>query len=332
MEEPRAVSAEVAELGEGARWDAGRAELVWVDILAGVMRRSVEDGDGLRTVAEVAVGEPLGAVAPVDPAGAVAPVDSAGAVAPVDSGGPVAPVDPAGGGGWLLAAGRGLRLLRPDGAVEPLLDTEPEGVRMNDAACDPQGRFWAGSMRSASSGPDQRPGGGRLLRCDPDGTVRVALPAATVANGLGWSPDGRTLYHADSGPGVLTAYPVDPGTGELGPGERLVEPEHGVPDGLTVDDEGALWVALHGAGEVRRYAPDGRTLAVIRLPVSQPTSVAIGGASGRRLFVTTAWETLDERRRAAQPDAGRVFAVDDVGVTAPPVRRYRGQLPARLGG
>jgi sugar lactone lactonase YvrE len=297
VSEPRPVSSEVAELGEGARWNAAGNELIWVDLLAGVLRRSVEDGDGLRTIGELTIGEPLGAVAPVE------------------------------NGGWLLAAARGLRRLTPDGAIEHLLDTEPDGVRMNDAACDPQGRFWTGSMSY-----DQRPGGGRLLRCDPDGTVTVAVPGTTIANGLGWSPDGRTLYHADSGPGVVTTYPVEPATGELGPGEQLIKPENGVPDGLTVDDEGCLWVALHGAGEVRRYAPDGRTITVVRLPVSQPTSVAIGGASGRRLFITTAWESFDERQRAAQPDAGRVFAVDDVGVGAPPVRPYRGDLPTRLRG
>lgn len=284
------MSEEVAELGEGARWDAAAGQLLWVDINAGVLRRAVEDGGGIRTVEKVEVGEPLGAVAPVE------------------------------GGGWLLAAGRGLRHLTPDGEVRHLVDTEPEGVRMNDAACDPDGRFWTGSMAY-----DQHEGGGRLLRCDPDGTVSVVLERCTVANGLGWSPDGRTLYHADSGAGVVTAYAVD--GGELGPGTPLVRPERGAPDGLTVDDEGALWVALHGAGEVRRYAPDGRTLTVLTLPVEQPTSVAIGGASGRRLFVTTAHENYDERKRAAQPDAGRVFAVDDVGVGAPPVRAYRGELP-----
>ncbi|MFL6130361.1 MAG: SMP-30/gluconolactonase/LRE family protein [Mycobacteriales bacterium] len=301
--DPRPVSAEVAELGEGARWDADAGELIWVDIVAGVLRRAVEDGGALRTVATVMVGEPLGAAAPVaSPARGHRP------------------------GGWLLAAGRGFRHLDPGGQVTTLLDTEPDGVRMNDAACDPQGRFWAGSMAADPMSPDQGAGRGRLLRCDPDGSVHVVLPHSTIANGLGWSPDGRTVYHADSGPGVVTAYPVHPATGALGPGERLIEPDRGVPDGLTVDDEGALWVAVHGAGEVRRYSPAGEPLAVIRLPVSQPTSVAIGGASGRRLFVTTAWEHLEH----PEPDAGRVFAVDDVGVTAPPVRAFRGTLPGRL--
>jgi len=290
-QDARPVSAEAAELGEGARWDAGAGELVWVDIPAGVLRRAVEDGAGLRTIGTVRVGEPLGAVAPVA------------------------------SGGWLLAAGRGFRHLDPGGGLTALLDTEPAGVRMNDAACDPQGRLWAGSMAL-----DEAPGRGRLLRCDRDGTVRVVLPTATIANGLGWSPDGRTLYHADSGPGVVTAYPFDPVTGALGPGRELIRPGHGVPDGLTVDDEGALWVALHGAGEVRRYSPAGESLAVVPLPVSQPTSVAIGGAGGRRLFVTTARGKLEH----PEPDAGRVFAVDDVGVSAPPVRPFRGTLPARL--
>lgn len=296
--ELRPVSVEAAELGEGPRWDAGCGELLWVDIAGGVLRRAVEDGAGLRTVAEARIGEPLGAATTV-----------------------------ADTGGWLLAAGRGFRHLAPDGTLTALLDTEPADVRMNDASCDPQGRLWAGSMAA-----DHRAGGGRLLRCDPDGTVHEVLAARSIANGLGWSPDGRTLYHADSGPGVVTAYPFDSGRGDLGPGRELVRTDRGVPDGLVVDDEGALWVAVNGAGEVRRYAPDGTVLAVLALPASQPTSVAIGGASGRRLFVTTAYENMGAAERAAQPDAGRVFAADDVGVGAPPLRAYRGRLPARLAG
>jgi sugar lactone lactonase YvrE len=281
------VSVEIAELGEGARWDAGRGELLWVDIMAGVLRRAVEDGDGLRTVREYGIGAPLGALAPL-----------------------------ADGDGWLCAAGRGFRHLAADGTVTTLVDTEPDGVRMNDAAAGPDGRFWAGSMAY-----DKHPGGGRLLRCDPDGTVAVVLPGTDIANGLGWSPDGRTLYHADSGTRVVTAYDLATMAGRV-----IVRPDRGAPDGLTVDDEGALWVAINGAGEVRRYAPDGSTLAVLPLPVSQPTSVAIGGRSGRRLFVTTAWEGFGPQQRAAEPHAGRVFAAE-VGVGAPPVRPYRGRLP-----
>jgi sugar lactone lactonase YvrE len=285
------VSVEAAELGECARWDAERGELLWVDIMAGVLRRAVEDGDQLRTVAEVFIGEPLGAIAPI--------ADRAG---------------------WLCAAGRGFRYLAPDGTVTRLLDTEPADVRMNDAACDPQGRFWAGSMAY-----DQRAGAGRLLRCDPDGSVHVALPTATIANGLGWSPDGRTLYHADSGLGIVTAY--DP---ETMVGRELIRPENGVADGLAVDDEGAIWAAMNGGSEVRRYAPDGSTLSVFPLPVSKPTSVAIGGASGQRLFVTTSYENMTAAERAAEPEAGRVFAAE-VGVGAPPVRPYRGKLPGFQG-
>jgi sugar lactone lactonase YvrE len=289
-EELTPVSAETAELGEGVRWDADRGELLWVDIMAGVLRRAVEDGAGLRTVREYAIGVPLGAVAPL-----------------------------AQGDGWLCAAGRGFRHLAEDGTVTTLLDTEPADARMNDAAAGPDGRFWAGSLAY-----DSRPGGGRLLRCDPDGTVAVVLPGTDIANGLGWSPDGRTLYHADSGTGVVTAYELATMAGTV-----IIRPSLGVPDGLTVDDEGAVWVALNGAGEVRRYAPDGRTLAVLPLPVSQPTSVAIGGRTGRRLFVTTAWEHFGPEQRAAEPDAGRIFATD-IDVGAPPVRPYRGVLPSTL--
>jgi sugar lactone lactonase YvrE len=191
---------------------------------------------------------------------------------------------------------------------------------MNDAACDRQGRFWAGSMAY-----DQRAGAGRLLRCDPDGSVRVMLPTATIANGLGWSPDGRTLYHADSGVGIVTAY--DP---ETMVGRVLIRSERGAADGITVDDEGAIWAAMNGGGEVRRFAPDGSTLSVLPLPVSRPTSVAIGGASGQRLFVTTSYENMTPDERAQEPEAGRVFAVE-VGVGAPPVRPYRGELPGFRG-
>ena len=152
--------------------------------------------------------------------------------------------------------------------------------------------------------------------------MRVVLPDRTIANGLDWSPDGGTLYFADSGVGILTAYDPETMTGRV-----LVWPDRGVVDGLAVDDEGAIWAALNGGGEVRRYAPDGSTLAVLPLPVSQPTSVAIGGASGRRLFVTTAFENMSREQRAGSPR--RVGCSPPRSAWRPAVRPYRGDCRIR---
>jgi sugar lactone lactonase YvrE len=182
---------------------------------------------------------------------------------------------------------------------------------MNDGACDPQGRFWAGSMAL-----DETPGAGSLYRLDPDGDVTVVQRGLTIANGLGWSPDGTTMYHADSGAGTVTAYDFDGARGEIERPRVAVRPEHGAPDGLTVDEEGMLWVALFGGSAVVRYDPEGRELARVPLPVSQATSCAFVGT---RLFITTAARDV----AGAEPDAGRVFAAD-AGVSGPPAVPFAG--------
>jgi sugar lactone lactonase YvrE len=267
-------------LAEGPRYDAARDELLWVDIEAGRLLRA--DPARLDAATETVLGEPLGAAAPTTD------------------------------GGWVLAAGRGLSLLAPDGARTALTELEPAGNRMNDAACDPQGRFWAGSMAF-----DETPGAGSLYRLDPGGGVTAVLRGLTIANGLGWSPDGATMYHADSGPGTITAYDFDPGSGEIERPRVIVRPEHGVPDGLAVDDDGLLWVALFGGAAVVRYDVDGRAVARIPLPVSQPTSCALVGT---RLIITTAARDV----AGAEPEAGRLFAAD-VGVSGPPAVPYPGR-------
>ncbi|NHC46757.1 SMP-30/gluconolactonase/LRE family protein [Motilibacter aurantiacus] len=293
---PDPVSAEVAELGEGPRWDAARSELLWVDIPAGTLRRAGWEGGRLRTLAEHRLDVPLGAAAPAESPD----------------------------GGWLLAAGTGLSWLSAEGGVRELAQPEAgRDVRMNDAACDPAGRLWAGTMAY-----DERAGAGRLARCDLDGSVQIVGDGFTVPNGFGWSPDGRTMYHADSGHKVLRAYPFDVEGGSLGDPRVVVDFGDGPPaDGITVDDEGTVWAALYGGGEVRRYDPSGRVLAVVAMPVSQPTAPCFG--PGTTLFVTTTRQGLSPEQLAAEPDAGRVFAVD-VGVGGPPVRPFRGALPTRL--
>ncbi|RZS87556.1 sugar lactone lactonase YvrE [Motilibacter rhizosphaerae] len=288
----------VAEHAEGPRWDAGRGELAWVDIPAGRVHRAVPREGRLELLPGLQLDVPVGAANPVT-----------------------------GHDGWILAAGTGFvharlaedgtqqleQLARPDAGRE-------DDVRMNEAVCDPVGRLLAGTMAY-----DQRPGGGRLLQVDLDGSVRTLVADATVANGLAWSSDGATVYWADSGPGRLTAHSYDLETGEFGPG-RLVEQrsrDQGVSDGIAIDDEDCLWVARFGGGAVDRISPEGEILTVVSLPVEQVTAVAFAGTT---LYITTSREGLDASTVAGQPHAGKVFAVD-AAVSGPPARAFKAQLP-----
>ncbi len=164
--------------------------------------------------------------------------------------GAIAPIE--GDDGWLLAAGRDFVYLRPDGSYRTIAEVAPPGTRMNDAACDPQGRFWAGTLAN-----DYHEGGGALFRLDGSGQHTLMLDGLTISNGLGWSPDGRTMYLVDSGPRLIYAFAFDPENGDLS-GQRVVvtvSREVGAPDGMTVDRDGDLWVAIYGGGCVHRYAP-----------------------------------------------------------------------------
>jgi YD repeat-containing protein len=271
--------------GEGLRFDADRRRLLWVDLTAGRLHAApLHEPDAAEVVAEV--DGPLGVAAPL-----------------------------ADGGGLLLAAGRGLAAADADGTVRHLLDLEPEGNRVNDGACDHRGRFWLGSMAW-----DESEGAGSLHRIDLDGRVTPVLRGLTIANGPAWSPDGSVLYLDDSGRQHLLAYDVDD-TGDLSGRRVLVQYDEGAGDGLTVDDEGHLWVAVYGGSAVHRYDPAGRLVARVAVGASQVTSVCL--AEGR-LYATTTPKGLDD----PEPDAGRLF-VADVGVDGPPVRPYRGALPTR---
>jgi sugar lactone lactonase YvrE len=238
-------------------------------------------------------------------------------------------VVPAAAGGWVLGAGGGITHLSPDGTARVLVDLAGEGgspddggTRMNDGGCDPAGRFYGGTMAF-----DQRTGAGSLYRLDLDGTVTTVLDGLTVSNGLGWSPDGRTAYLADSGPGLVFAFGYDPGSGAFSDQRVLLDfsRQDGVADGLTVDDEGCLWTALWGGGQVRRWSPEGELLAVVELPVAQVSCCAFAGPGRDLLVISTSAEGMDDAARAAAPDAGRLFTVRP-GVTGPAKAPYRGRL------
>jgi len=221
-----ACNTEQTQLGEGIRWDGRRSELLAVDILAGRVARGLLRNDDL--IERVGVYQLPGTV---------------GMIAPIQ-----------GDDGWVLGAGRGFVHLALDGTQRTIAQVAPAGTRMNDGACDPQGRFWGGTLAD-----DHHTGGGALYRLDRTGRTEVVLEGLTISNGIGWSPDGRTMYLVDSGPRVVHAFTFDGDRGTISAGRVLVTvPEDiGAPDGMTVDAAGDLWVAIYGGGRVNRYAPDG---------------------------------------------------------------------------
>lgn len=273
------------ELGEGLRLQG--PNLLMVDILTGRLLRLDPRLPGPAEVL-VDLDVPLGAVAPVR--------DRPGTY-----------VAAAGTGVALIAEGDRPRwLARPeDGAATPM--------RMNDGCCDPRGRFWAGSMAY-----DGTPGAGSLYRADPEGGVTRVLEGYTIPNGPAFTADGARMYLADSAAGRIDAYEVS-ATGEPAARSVFAHVDGGNPDGMQVDSEGHLWVAVWGAGRVHRYDPDGTLERVVALPAAQPTSVCVVDDPEPRLFVTSA--TIGLSRPG--PFDGALFSVP-VDVGAPPVRHFGG--------
>ena len=278
-----------AEHGEGPVWSPSwggpsRNELRWVDTFDGVLLALSGDGTVTRRQLDRAIGA----------------------------------LRPRAGGGMVVALERQFALTGA-GDEEPrplgeLWDTP--GVQFNDGGCDPQGRFYCGSMAV-----DNTPGAGTLYRLDPDGTVHVALREVTVSNGIGWSPDGGTAYYIDTPTMRVDAFDHDPDRGLSGrrPLVRFDEAD-GVPDGLAVDADGHLWVAMHRGGTIHRYRPDGTFDGLVEVPVRNVTACTFGGPRLDQLFITTSRRGLGE---GAEGAAGALFRAD-VAVTGLPASTFAG--------
>jgi sugar lactone lactonase YvrE len=167
---------------------------------------------------------------------------------------------------------------------------------------------------------DERPGGGALYRY-ADGVLDRVLDRVSLSNGIGWSPDGRTMYYVDSPERRVDAFDFDLAAGAIANRRVFVSLDEGTPDGLTVDDEGGVWVALWAGWCVRRYMPDGALDAVVDLPAAKVTACCFGGDDGRTLYVTTASVDLADEERRRQPHAGCVFAAYP-GVSGPPAHTF----------
>ena len=257
--------------GEGPLWDAANDRLLLVDMLAGAVVDVDADGDtGRRQLTTVA-----------------------------------AAIRARRAGGYVLATENRFLLLGPDLIEEsalPPVFTDPL-IRMNDGGCDPQGRFYCGTMAYAET-----PGAGTLYRLDPDGSVHVTLRDVTISNGLQWNRVGDTVFYADTPTGRIDSFDFDPASGAFTDRRTFTEISGGGnPDGMTIDEDDGIWVALWGGSAVHRYDSAGRLDLVVDLPVSNVTACAFGGRELRTLFITTSRQGLGP---ADQPDAGAVFRFD----------------------
>lgn len=284
------------ELAEGPIWDTRRRSTSWVDQLAGRVNQVGIDG---RVGPSLELGGRIGAAVPT--------LDGSGFVLATSSG--FAYCDHAGH----------LRILADIGMPDPRR-------MMNDGKCDAAGRFWAGTFGVDASGFAIE-GAGALFRLAQGTEVSVARTGVTLANGMDWSPDGRTFYFIDSLAGGIDAFDFDPEAGELRSPRRAVEigidPGVAFADGMCVDADGAIWTAIWGTGEIRRYTPNGALDRTIRLPVTQPSSCVFAGDALDVLVITSAWQGLNPAELRAQPQAGSLFCATP-GVRGLPTNRYVG--------
>ena len=262
-----------AAVAEGPVWDERTRRLIWVDIMNNAVH-SFEPSSGQDS--SVDVGQPVGA-----------------AVLRAN-------------GGLALAVRDGFALLDADFTnfrMVAQVEVDLPNNRMNDGKCDPLGRFWAGTMQFSPTSAS-----GALYRLDPDLRVTRVVGDIMLSNGLDWSPDRRTMYYIDSMSQGIDTFDFDPDSGEISNRQRLISipKDVGLPDGMTVDADGYLWVALHGSGTVRRFAPDGQVDRIIRLPVSHVTCPAFGGPDYSELYITSMTYGLEERIRN-EPLAGSLF-------------------------
>jgi len=284
--EPEVVLDARAQLAEAPLWDDVTDTLLWVDILGHEVHR-LDPVTGTDTVLSLP--------------------------------GPVGVAVPRRAGGLVVAVGMAAALLDEGSGALTELARFHCGDRVNDGGCDPAGRVWVGTLTDA-----QTAGASALYAMEPDGDVCEVLGGVTLSNGLAWSPAGDTVYYVDTPLRRVDAFDYDIGTAALG-GRRTVVDLSGVdgrPDGLTVDADGRLWVAMARGGAVRCYRPDGALEHVLAVPAPLVTSCAFGGPSLSELYVTTGRWSMTAGQLGDHPYAGALFRISDLGVQGLPCHRF----------
>lgn len=290
-----AATEPIYELAEGVIWD-DRHELVrWVDVWEGRVLAAELHGDHLTLTHEVRLDQTTGAVAL------------------------------AADGGLLIAAQRGLATISVDGSVSvgPSLLGERSGVRFNDGRVDPQGRFITGTLSFEGKSALDR-GDEVLLRVSVDGSTEVLRQGVRLSNGIGFSPDGGTIYHVDTFARTVSTHSYGEGAFDTAePWVTLIDEFEGYPDGLTVDATGTLWIAEWGASRVSRHSPAGVLLDTVSVDAAQVSCPGFVGVGRDTLAITTAQEGLTE----FTDRAGALF-VAHVGAVGQPAHRWTGSTTA----
>ncbi len=280
----RPATDEAFVLGEGPVWDAARQRLLWVDIRSGLVLIGTLGADRIDIVEQLQFPGTVGAVAPA--------------------------ID----GRLVVAAQEGLVFVDVNGqrSEGPRLLPAGAGRRLNDGKPDPVGRLLVGSLLM------DEPGREVLVRLEPNGGITVIDDDLTLSNGLGWPADGRLLYTVDTYRRTIWVRDYDMDTGVVGARRAFVTLTDGYPDGMCIDEQDHLWVAIYGGGQVRRFSPEGRLAGVVEVPVPNVTCAAFAGPNLRTLVITTATQKLSAEELAQFPLSGRVFLAD-VGVAGAPV-------------
>lgn len=285
------AGSESYELAEGPVWDADHERLLWVDIAQGKVLCGRLREEHVEVIEERCFA------------------------------GPVAAVVPTADRGLLVTLHRGFAAVASDGALRTgrAVLPESEDSRFNDGGCDPLGRFLVGSMSL-----DGRERTERMYRLDAAGAVEVVDDGLTLSNGLAWSPDGHTLHHIDTVPGIVWSRAYDPASGAMGPRRVQLRIDDGAPDGLCVDTSGNLWIAVWGAGQIRCFDGAGEHVATVEVEAPHTSSVAFVGPARDRLLVTTARADLSPAQLDAYPLSGRLFLAD-VGARGLPTAAWAGR-------
>lgn len=281
----------VCELGEGPVWDTVSRQILWLDIKKGKIHSYNRD---TKMHHSFSIGEMIGCIAPRSIGGFIAGLENG-----------IAFID--------MENNRVQHIINPEEGI---------GNRFNDGKCDAAGRFWAGTMSL-----QEEENKGNLYVMDTDLSIKKKIENVTISNGLAWNADSSIMYYINTPTNYIFAFDFDIQTGNISNQRVVIDLTHekGYADGMTIDEEGMLWIAFYSGWRVDRYDPStSKLLQQIMLPVENVTCCAFGGSGLNDLYITTATQGMNEQSLKEQPDAGKLFVVENIGV--------KGMLPQKFKG